>query len=295
VLSRNPALYSTRRLAEAAARRGHPLRVVDTLKCALVVETGRSTLVSGGAPLAGVDVAVPRIGASITARGVAVVAQLELMGVPVVNGSAAIARSRDKLRCVQDLAGAGVDVPRTVLARSPGDVAEALRLVGGLPVIVKLLRGTQGVGVMIARSEAEIRSLLDTMHELGQELVLQEFVGESEGRDVRVLVVGGRAVAAMRRRARAGEFRSNLHRGGAGEAVGLPPAYASIAERAARVTGLEVAGVDLLETTAGPRVIEVNSSPGFQGLERATGADIAGLIVEHAAARAANRATPDSP
>jgi ribosomal protein S6--L-glutamate ligase len=232
-------------------------------------------------------VAVPRIGASVTAAGLAVVRQLEALGVPVVNGAVGIANSRDKLRALQLLAQAGVDMPRTVLARGGGDIKELVAHVGGLPAILKLIQGTQGVGVMIAHSEAEVESILSTLWDLGQEILLQEFIAESRGRDVRALVVGDRVAGAMRREARSGEFRSNLHRGGEGSAVELAPGYAQAAVRAARVLGLDVAGVDLLEAESGPKVMEVNSSPGFEGLERATGLDIAGAIVDYAARLAA--------
>jgi ribosomal protein S6--L-glutamate ligase len=289
LLSRKKTLYSTRRLLEAARARGLRTRVVDVLDCNLVLERGRPRIFVGGEELASVAVALPRIGASVTAAGLAVVRQLEAQGVPVVNGADAIARSRDKLRALQLLAAAGVAVPRTVLARGGGDVPELVEHVGGLPAILKLIQGTQGVGVMIAHSAAEVESILSTMWNLGQEILLQEFVAESRGRDVRALVVGDRVVGAMRREAKLGEFRSNLHRGGEGTPIELLDAYAEMAVRAAGVLGLGVAGVDLLEAAAGPKVLEVNSSPGFEGLERATGLDIAGAIVEHAAELAERR------
>lgn len=283
VLSRNANLYSTRRLAAAAENQGHELRVVDTLACAIMVERGRPALICNGQELRDVDVVIPRIGASITGYGLAVVSQLELMGVPVLNGAGAIAQSRDKLRGLQILAQHGIPVPRTVMARDQTDVKDAVRRVGGLPVIVKLTQGTQGIGVMIAHSMKELSSMLDTMWELGEEIILQEFIAESKSRDVRVLVVGNRPVGAMRRTARKGEFRSNIHRGGEGERFELTRAYESAAVAAAQALGLQVAGIDLLESRAGPKVVEANSSPGFEALEGATGLDIAGLIVEHAA------------
>jgi ribosomal protein S6--L-glutamate ligase len=271
VLSRKRSLYSTRRLIEAARARGMRTRILDVLACNLVLERGQPRLFVRGEELRHVAVAVPRIGASVTAAGLAVVRQLEAQGVPVVNGAEGIANSRDKLRALQLLAEAGVDMPRTVLARGGGDIKELLTHVGGLPAILKLIQGTQGVGVMIAHRD------------LGQEILLQEFISESHGRDVRALVVGDRVVGAMRREARSGEFRSNLHRGGEGTAVELPPQYTQAAVRAAQVLSLAVAGVDLLEAQGGPKVMEVNSSPGFEGLERATGLDIAGAIVDYAA------------
>jgi len=286
VLSRKKSLYSTRRLLEAARARGFRTRVIDVLRCNLALESGNPRLYHKGKEVRGLSVALPRIGASVTAAGLSVVRQLESMGVPMVNGASAIARSRDKLAALQTLAAAGVRIPRTVLARGGGDVKELVAQVGGLPAILKLIQGTQGVGVMIAHSEAEVTSILSTLWDLGQEILLQEFVAESQGRDVRALVVGDRVAGAMRREARKGEFRSNLHRGGFGTAVQLSHEDEEAAVRAARVLGLDVAGVDLLESADGPKVMELNSSPGFEGLERATGLDIAGEIIAQALARA---------
>ena len=287
VLSRKRSLYSTRRLVESARSRGMRTRVIDVLDCNLVLESGHPRVFVGGEELKEVAVAVPRIGASVTAAGLAVVRQLEAQGVPVVNGATGIANSRDKLRALQLLAEARIDVPRTVLARGGGDIKELVAHVGGLPAILKLIQGTQGVGVMIAHSEAEVESILSTLWDLGQEILLQEFIAESHGRDVRALVVGDRVAGAMRREARSGEFRSNLHRGGEGTALTLSAEYAEAAVRAARVLGLSVAGVDLLEAEGGPKVMEVNSSPGFEGLERATGVDVAAAIVDYAVRLAA--------
>lgn len=282
ILSRKRSLYSTTRLAEAARDAGvHPL-VMDTLRCTMVVAAGDSRLLYRGAEVRGLTAAIPRIGASITTYGVAVVNHLETMGVPVLNTARGIARSRDKMRCLQLLAGAGIDIPRTVMATEGAPVERLVEEVGGLPCIIKLLRGTQGVGVMIAGTAGEARTILETFWGLGQDVCLQEFVKESRGRDVRALVVGDQVVGAMRRRARRGEFRANLHRGGQGKPVTLEPAYAEVAVRAARLIGLELCGVDLLEGKAGPKVLELNSSPGFEGLERATGLDVAGAMVQHA-------------
>src|SRR5438552_4037213 len=287
VLSRKKTLYSTRRLIESARARGMRTRVIDVLACNLVLEPGHPRVFVAGEELKDVAVAIPRIGASVTAAGLAVVRQLETQGVPMVNGATGIANSRDKLRALQLLAEARIDVPRTVLARGGGDIKELVAHVGGLPAILKLIQGTQGVGVMIAHSEAEVESILSTLWDLGQEILLQEFVAESRGSDIRALVMGERVVGAMRRAAKSGEFRSNLHRGGAGTALELPRDYAEAAVRAAHVLGLDVAGVDLLESADGPKVMELNSSPGFEGLERATGLDIAGAIVAEAEKRAA--------
>jgi ribosomal protein S6--L-glutamate ligase len=287
VLSRKKALYSTRRLLEAAKKDGFRTRVIDVLRCNLHLEAANPRLFYKGREVSALSVALPRIGASVTAAGLSVVRQLEALGVPLVNGSSAIARSRDKLAALQQLAAAGVRIPRTVLARGGGDVKELVAEVGGLPAILKLIQGTQGVGVMIVHSEAEVTSILGTLWELGQEILLQEFVAESKGRDLRGLVVGERVVGAMRREAKRGEFRSNLHRGGAGTAITLPSEYAEAAVRAAQVLGLDVAGVDLLESKDGPMVLELNSSPGFEGLEKATGLDIASEIVAEAKRKAA--------
>ncbi|WP_373047645.1 RimK family alpha-L-glutamate ligase [Vulgatibacter sp.] len=292
VLSRKKSLYTTRRLVEAIKAWGHVPLVLDTLRCDLMLEKGRPQVFYEGKAVEGVGVVIPRIGASITAYGLAVVNQFDMMGVPVLNNSVPIARSRDKLRSLQLLARFGCDMPRTVMMRDRRDLAKAVELIGGLPVIVKLLQGTQGVGVMLAHTHKELQSLLDTMWTLDQEILLQEFIAESRGKDVRALVVGDRVVGAMRRVARVqGEFRSNIHRGGQGEPAALSRSYAEEAVRAARVMGLEVAGVDMLESTAGPKITEVNSSPGIEGLERATGIDVAGAIIAHAVEFARARAS----
>ncbi|MHB1846150.1 MAG: ATP-grasp domain-containing protein [Deltaproteobacteria bacterium] len=291
ILSRKRSLYTTSRMVEAAKARGHKALVLDTLRCAIGLERAGPAIFYDSRPLGRLDVVIPRIGSSITPYGLAVVNQLDMMGVPVLNNSVPIARSRDKLRCLQLLARFGVDIPRTVVTRNRSEVEAALKRIGGLPAILKLIQGTQGVGVMIAHTLEEIEGILGTMKDLGQEILLQEFIHESRGCDVRALVVGDQVVGAMRRRAREGEFRSNLHRGGEGKPISLSKAYAETAVRATRIMGLEVAGVDMLETRSGPKVMEVNSSPGFEGLEAATGTDVAGRIVEHAIQFAEARAT----
>jgi ribosomal protein S6--L-glutamate ligase len=286
ILSRKRSLYSTRRLVEAIKQRGQRPLVLDTLRCTMVLAPGQPRMLYRGVDIKGVDVVIPRIGASITGYGLAVVKHFEMMGVAVLNGASAISQSRDKLRALQLLCAAGLDVPRTVMAHDRSNVRKLVEEVGGLPVIIKLLRGTQGVGVMIAHSLQELQTIVNTFWDLGQEVVLQEFVAESKGRDVRALVVGDKVVGAMRRRAKKGEFRSNIHRGGEGHPVELPASYIEVAVRAAHLLGLENAGVDMLEGHAGPRLMELNSSPGFEGLERATKQDIAGAIVDHALALA---------
>lgn len=282
VLSRNAALYSTSRIVLASRARGHEVSVIDPLDFQIVVSRGTPSLHVAGAPVPRFDLVIPRIGASITNYGLAVVRQFDLMGVPVLNGAIAIARSRDKLRALQLLTRSGLDVPTTVCARSPSGLDAALSLVGGCPAIVKLQQGTQGIGTMIAETPQSMNALLETLWAMGQDIILQEYVRESKGRDVRAIVVGGRVVAAMRRTAKPGEFRSNLHRGGKGRAVVLPPAYRRMAIRAAELMALEVAGVDMLEGRAGPRILEVNSSPGLEGIERSTGRDVAGAIIDYA-------------
>jgi ribosomal protein S6--L-glutamate ligase len=282
ILSRKRSLYSTTRLVQAARAQGHRPVVLDTLRCTLILERRAPRMIFRGVEVSGLDVVIPRIGASITNYGLAVVHHLDMMGVPVVNDSAGIAQSRDKLRGLQLLARGGLDVPRTVMAHDRSNVRGLLDEVGGLPAIIKLIRGTQGVGVMIASTLAEVQSILDTFTGLGEEIVLQQFVVESRGRDVRALVVGDQVIGAIRRQARRGEFRSNLHRGGRGKPVELPVEYAEAAVRAARVIGLRIAGVDMLEAKDGPMIMEVNSSPGFEGLEKATGLDVAGAMISHA-------------
>jgi len=289
VLSRNRKLYSTRRLVEAAKALGHRPFVFDTLHCNMVLSREKPEMFYRGEEMPRLDVVVPRIGASITHYGLAVVNQFDMMGVPVLANSIPIARSRDKLRALQVLSRFGIDIPRTAMCRYREEVPQAVEMVGGLPCIIKLIQGTQGVGVMIASTMEEVRGMLDTFWNLGQEILLQEFVSESKGRDVRAFVVGDRVVAAMRRRARTGEFRSNIHRGGTGRSVKLSRDQAEVAVKAARVIGLEVAGVDMLESRSGPKIMEVNSSPGFEGLERVTRVDIARLYVEHAAEFALSR------
>ncbi len=284
ILSRNRRLYSTRRLVEAARALGHAPRVLDTLRCNMVLGRDRPRILYRGEEIVATDlhVAIPRIGASITGYGLSVVNQLDMMGVPVLNNAIPIARSRDKLRALQLLSRFGIDIPRTAMCRYREEVAQAVEMVGGLPCIIKLIQGTQGVGVMIANTAAEVEGMLDTLWTLGQEILLQELVAESRGKDVRALVIGDHVVAAMRRTAREGEFRSNIHRGGEARALELPREYAEAAVKATRVMGLEVAGVDMLEARTGPKIMEVNSSPGFEGLEAASGLDIATAYVEHA-------------
>ncbi len=275
-------MHSTARIIEAARARGHEIEVIDPLACTVVISRFQHRLFARGRELVGHDVVIPRIGASITDYGLAVLTHFERAGVPSVNSTIAIQRSRDKLRALQYLSAHDVGIPRTAIARTPEAIRGAVDAVGGTPVIIKLLKGTQGVGVMKADSPEGVESITDTLWGLGENIILQEFIAESMGRDLRAIVVGGELVAAMRRQAKKGEFRSNLHRGGNGLRAELPPEYLRAALDAARIMGLGGAGVDLLESRHGPRVIEVNSSPGLRGVERATGIDVAQRIIAHA-------------
>jgi ribosomal protein S6--L-glutamate ligase len=290
VLSRNASLYSTSRLVLAARSRGHEVTVADPLDFHIAVSRGRPSMFLGDRPVPHADMVIPRIGASITNYGLAVVRQFDMMGVPVLNTAIAIARSRDKLRAMQLLTKKSIDVPRTVCARTPASVDLALAFVGGTPAIVKLQQGAQGIGTMIADTQQAVTSLLETLWAMGQDIILQEYIAESRGRDYRAIVVGNRVVAAMRRQAKAGEFRSNLHRGGLGVRVDLDRRFTQAAIAATKVMGLEVAGVDLLEGRGGPKILEINSSPGLEGIERTSGVDVAGAIIAHAEKRLKRRA-----
>ncbi len=282
VLSRNASLYSTSRIVLAARARGHQVTVADPLAFQIIVARGKPSLLLGDRPVDDVDLVIPRIGASITNYGLAVVRQFDMMGTPVLNSAVAIARSRDKLRALQLLTRKNIDVPTTVCARSPAGIEKALEMVGGTPAIVKLQQGTQGIGTMIAETPQAVSSLLETLWGLSQDIIVQEYIRESKGRDIRSIVVGNRVVASMRRTAKAGEFRSNLHRGGLAVKVDLPPSYRKTAIEATRVIGLDVAGVDMLEGASGPKILEINSSPGLEGIERASGIDVASALIRYA-------------
>jgi ribosomal protein S6--L-glutamate ligase len=281
VLSRNPELYSTRALAEAGRQRGHTVRVLDTLQFDIRVSRRNPELLYQGEPVGPVDAVIPRIGASITFFGLAVVRQFEMMGVYCLNESQAIARSRDKLRCLQILSRHDLAVPPTIYTRQADHVPGCIDGVDGPPVVVKLLEGTQGIGVILAESTQAASSVIEAFHGLDQNILIQKFIREAKGADIRALVVGRRVVAAMKRQAVAGEFRSNLHRGGTAKKVRLPADYRKTALAAAKALGLRVAGVDLIESDEGPMVMEVNSSPGLEGIQKATAVDVAGAILEH--------------
>ena len=280
ILSRNRKLYSTKRLAEAAQERGHEVAVLDTLKCYMDIASMRPSVHYKGEKLDFFDAVIPRIGASITPYGTSVLRQFEIMGSYPLNESVAIVRARDKLRSLQILARAGIGLPLTGFASSPDDTGDLIKLVGGAPLIVKLTEGTQGKGVVLAETHKAAESLIDAFRELDASFLVQEFIKEAGGSDIRAFVIGEKVVAAMKRTAKEGEFRSNLHRGGSATVVKLIPEERSTAIRAARKMGLNVAGVDLLRSNHGPVVMEVNSSPGLQGIETATGKDVAGLIIE---------------
>jgi len=289
ILSRKESLYSTRALADAARQRGHAVSVLDTLQFDIRLSKQRPELFYQGEPVAAVDAVIPRIGASITFYGLAVVRQFEMMGVYCLNGSQAIARSRDKLRCLQILSRHEIGLPPTVYTRQADHVPNCINHLDGPPVIVKLLQGTQGVGVILAESTMAAGSVIEAFHGLDQNILIQKYIREAQGADIRALVVGRRVVAAMRRQAVAGEFRSNIHRGGKTKKIHLPLDYRKAALAAARVLGLRVAGVDLIESKDGPMVMEVNSSPGLEGIEKATGIDVASAVIEHVEREAAPR------
>ncbi len=279
ILSRDKKLYSTKRLVEAGEQHGHEMRVVDTTKCYMDIASHRPSVYYRGDKLEGIDAVIPRIGASITFYGAAVLRQFEMMGAYPLNESVAITRSRDKLRSLQILARAGIGLPLTGFAHAVDDTQALIELVGGAPLVVKLLAGTQGKGVVLAETQQAAESLIDAFRELNANFLVQEFIKEARGADIRCLVIGDRVVASMKRKAREGEFRSNLHRGGTASLVKLTPEERSAAVRAARKIGLNVAGVDLLRSNHGPVVMEVNSSPGLEGIENATKKDIAGQII----------------
>lgn len=288
ILSQDTKLYSTKRLKEAGEERGHAMRVVNYLRCYMNITSHKPTVVYNGQPLEEFDAVIPRIGASRTFYGTAVVRQFEVMGVFSANESQAISRSRDKLRCLQILARDGVGLPVTGFAHATQDIDGLIETVGGAPLVIKLLEGTQGIGVVLAETQQAAKSVIEAFRGLDANILVQEFIKEAKGADLRCLVVGGKVIAAMKRQGAEGEFRSNLHRGGTAEAIKLTPEERSTAVRSAKAMGLRVAGVDLLRSHHGPVVMEVNSSPGLEGIEKATGIDVAGKIVEFIAKNAAS-------
>jgi ribosomal protein S6--L-glutamate ligase len=281
VLSRDHSLYSTRRLIEAGESNGHNMRIIDHLKCNLVIERGHPKVIFRGEEIRDVDAVIPRIGASVTFYGTAVVRQFEMMKVFTAVESQALVRSRDKLRSLQILSRAGLGLPKTVFTNYSKDVAKTLEEVGGAPVIIKLLEGTQGLGVILADNDKSAVSVMEAFNGIKARVIVQEFIKEAKGADIRAFVVDGHVVGAMKRQARDGEFRSNLHRGGTAEVITLTRQEEIAAVKAAKALGLGIAGVDMLQSERGPLIIEVNSSPGLEGIEKATQKDIAGDIIRY--------------
>ena len=280
ILSRNRSLYSTRRLIEAAKERGHEVQVLDALRCYMNINSEEPEIHFKGDKLEGFNAIIPRIGASVTFYGCSVLRQFEMMGVYPVNESVAITRSRDKLRSLQLLSRKGIGMPITGFASKPDDVKDLLNMVGGSPVVIKLLEGTQGIGVVLAETRKAAESVIEAFMGLKAHIMVQEYIKEAGGADIRCFVIGDRVIAAMKRQAQEGEFRSNLHRGGSASLVRISPEERKTAVAAAKAMGLNVAGVDLLRSSRGPLVMEVNSSPGLEGIELATGKDIAGMIIQ---------------
>mgnify|MGYP000482028767 CR=1 FL=1 len=281
ILSRGPKLYSTRRLVEAAEQRGHEVVVLDHLKCVLVIEKGNPHIFYNGKEVVGIDAVVPRIGSSVTFYGAAVVRQFEQMKVFSSVESQALVRSRDKLRSLQLLAKAGIGMPKTAFASAPRNIDNVLEQVGGAPVVIKLLEGTQGIGVILAETHKSAKSVIESFLALKANILVQEFIKEAGGADIRAFIVDGKIVGAMKRQGAPGEFRSNLHRGGKANIVELTKEERETAIKAAKKLGLAIAGVDMLQSARGSLVMEVNSSPGLEGIEGATGVDIAGKIIEY--------------
>ncbi len=285
ILSCGPNSYSTQRLKEAAIQRGHKVKVLDTLKFAIDLQKGVPDLYFRQKALSDYDAVLPRIGASITYYGTAVVRQFQEMDVFCANTAHGISNSRDKLRSLQILSRHHLGIPRTTFVRDKKDVLPAIERVGGAPVVIKLIEGTQGIGVLLADTVKAAESIIELLQSQKQNVLIQKFVAESKGKDIRAFVVGDRVVAAMRRVAQGQEFRSNVHRGGIAEAVELPEDYVETAVRAAQILGLRVAGVDMLEGASGPQIMEVNSSPGLEGIETCTGLDVAGAVIDYIAAQ----------
>ncbi len=280
ILSRKASLYSTRRLKEAGEERGYTVQVIDYLRCYMNITSHKPLVIYQGKPLDDFNAVIPRIGASKTFYGTAVVRQFEMMGVFSTNSSQAIARSRDKLRCLQLLAKQGIGLPVTGFAHSTKDIEGLIDIVGGAPLVIKLLEGTQGIGVVLAETQQAAKSVIEAFRGLDANILVQEFIKEAGGMDIRCFVIGDKVIASMKRQGAPGEFRSNLHRGGFAEKIKLTPEERSTATRAAKAMGLRVAGVDILRSNHGPVVMEVNSSPGLEGIEAATNVDVAGKIIE---------------
>ncbi|SDU06808.1 30S ribosomal protein S6--L-glutamate ligase [Stappia sp. ES.058] len=280
MMARNPDLYSHRRLVEAAEERGHEIDIVNTLRCYMNIASRRPEVYFNGEKLPKYDAVIPRIGASVTFYGLAVLRQFEMMGVFPLNESVGIGRSRDKLRSMQLLARDGIGLPVTTFAHDPRQTEEVLKLAGGAPLVIKLLEGTQGIGVVLADTDRSAKSVIEAFRGAGVNILVQEFIKEAGGTDIRALVVDGKVIAAMKRTGAEGEFRSNLHRGGSAQSIRISPEERQTAIRAAKTMGLNVCGVDMLRANHGAVVMEVNSSPGLEGVEKATGIDVAGKIIQ---------------
>lgn len=281
ILSRDPELYSTRRLWEAAMARGHTVQIIDYLRCYMNITAKQRFIHYQGKKLDRFDAVIPRIGAQKTFFGTAVLRQFETMGIYTINSSLAIARARDKLRAHQLLSMKGVRMPATGFAHSPADIHALMKMVGGTPLIIKLVEGTQGIGVMLAETRKSAESLIETFMDLNANIIIQEFIAESKGTDIRCFVVGRKVVAAIKRIAKLDEFRANIHRGGQAQAVRISQAEQALAIQAAKIMGLRMAGVDLLRSKKGSLILEINSSPGLEGIETATQKDIASMIIQH--------------
>lgn len=281
VLSRNRNLYSTRRLIEAGQERGHNISTVNHIRCYMVMEKMDPKVYIGDHSIEALDAIIPRIGASVTFYGSSVIRQFEMQKVFTTCSSLALVRSRDKLRSLQILAKAGIGIPKTAFARDPSDINSLIKSVGGTPLIIKLLEGTQGKGVVLAETRKAAKSVIEAFHGLNANILVQEFIEEAKATDIRAFVIDGKVVAAMKRVGKEGEFRSNLHKGGTGEIIKLSRKEQSTAIKAAEALGLKIAGVDILPSSRGPLVIEVNSSPGLEGIEKATGINVAGKVIEY--------------
>lgn len=291
MLARNPALYSHRRLVEAAEARGHEIEIINTTRCYMNITSHRPQVFYQGKPVTGVDAVIPRIGASITSYGAAVVRQFEMTGVWAMNESVAIVRSRDKLRSLQILSKHGIGLPVTAFAHDTSRAEELIEMVGGTPVVIKLLEGTQGVGVVLGETRDSAKSVIQAFRGAKVDILVQEFIKEAQGADIRCFVIDGKVVASMKRQGPEGEFRSNIHRGGTAARIKITPEERSTAVRAAKHLGLNVCGVDMLRSNHGPVVMEVNSSPGFEGIEKATNVDIAAKVIEFIEKHAPKRKT----
>jgi len=281
ILSRNRALYSTKRLIEAIENRGHKPLILDHLKCDIVIERDKPGIIYQGDELSEIDAVIPRIGASVTFYGASVVRQFEMMNIPTTVESQALVRSRDKLRSLQILATANVGMPKTVFTNYSKEVAKIIESVGGAPLIVKLLEGTQGYGVVLAPTKKAAESIIEAFHSMKARVIVQEFIAEARGADIRAFVIGNKVVGAMKRQGKEGEFRSNLHQGGTGRLINLSRNERAVAIRAAKAMNLNIAGVDMLQSSRGPLILEVNSSPGLEGIEKATKIDIAEEIIKY--------------